>query len=109
MRIETLGVYSWTTEFWDITFHATGHRCSTKIWYLGNTVEESLAIAKWIDVNAPGSYVDWYEYDHPQLGKIEIGGPDFIRILSNPPLHMLKNEIAPHADFAIYQALMSPK
>jgi hypothetical protein len=100
---EHLGVFSWTTEFWDIVHAATGHRCSTKVWYLGFSVEEELAIAKWADANAPELYVPWRGFEHPQLGYVELGGPNHFKLLSNPPLHMLKQEVAPHADFAVYQ------
>jgi hypothetical protein len=51
---EHLGIFAWTTEFWDVIFHATGKRASTKIWYIGPTVEENLAICKWSDEHAPG-------------------------------------------------------
>lgn len=104
---EHLGIFSWTTEFWDIIHAATGKRANTKIWYVGPTVEEELAIAKWADEHAPGSYHDWVEYDHPQLGKIEIGGPDNFNLFTNPPHHMLKEEVKNHALFAIYQVLVS--
>lgn len=61
--------------------------------YLGPTVEEELAIAAWADANAPGSYVSWYPYTHPQLGEVELGGADGFRLLSNPPAHLLKAEV----------------
>lgn len=104
-----LGVFSWTTEFWDIIYAATGEHADTKIWYFGPTAKQQLAIAKWADINAPGSYVHWYKYQHPQLGEVELGGPDFFRLESNPPSHLLKSVVAPHAKFAVYQALLSPK
>ena len=97
------GVYSWTTEFWDPIYAATGHRASTKVWYLGPTVEESLALAAWADVNAPDLYVAWREVQHPQLGTVELGGPNEFKLVTNPPPHLIKKEVAPHADFAIYQ------
>jgi hypothetical protein len=100
---EHLGVFSWTTEFWDVIYAATGHRASTKIWYHGPTVEEQLAIAKWADVNAPDLYKNWTHFDHPQLGDIEIGGPNEFSLVTNPPLHLLKAEVVPHAQFAVHQ------
>lgn len=106
---EHLGIYSWTTEFWDVIFHATGKRASTKIWYLGPSVEEEFAICKWADEHAPGLYVHWYAFMHPQLGEIEIGGCDSFRLSSNPPLHMLREEVKGHAAFAVFQAMLSPK
>jgi hypothetical protein len=72
-------------------------------------VEEELAIAKWADVHSPGSYVHWYPFMHPQLGSIELGGPDNFRLKMNPPAHMLLNEVTPHAEFALRHAMLSPK
>src|SRR4051794_1297119 len=46
---EHLGVFAWTTEFWDVIFAATGERGSTDIWYVGPTPEQELAIARWSD------------------------------------------------------------
>lgn len=107
--VDHMGVFSWTTEFWDIIYAATGEHADTKIWYFGPTVKQQLAIAKWADINAPGSYVHWYKYQHPQLGEVELGGPDMFRLETNPPAHLLKSIVAPHAKFAVYQAMLSPK
>ena len=106
---EHLGVFGWTTEFWDVIAMATGERAATEIWYVGPTTEQELAVATWADEHAPGLYVDWYSFDHPQLGAVEIGGPDWFHIWSNPPGGHLKAEVAPHAEFAVYQALASPR
>jgi hypothetical protein len=54
-------------------------------------------------------YVSWYPFTHPQLGNIEIGGVDEFRLVSNPPSKFLFAEVKGHADFAVYQALLSPK
>ncbi|MFZ9383148.1 MAG: M14 family metallopeptidase [Ilumatobacteraceae bacterium] len=106
---EHLGVISWTTEFWDVIHHATGERAHTFIWYEGPTTEQELAVAKWTDENAPGSYVPWRTFDHPDLGTVEIGGCDFFHTWTNPPLALLKKEVIPHAEFAVHQALASPR
>ena len=104
---EHLGLFGWTTEFWDVIFAATGERGSTDIWYLGPTVEQELAIARWSDQY--GEYVvAWYPFDHPQLGPVEIGGLDWFHVASNPPLPLLAEEVRPHAEFAVYQALAAP-
>ena len=104
-----LGVISWTTEFWDAIYAATGDHSPTDIWYVGPTPEQELAVCRWTDTNAPGSYSHWYPFDHPQLGKIELGGADTFRTWGNAPLSHLRNEVAPHAKFAVYQALASPR
>jgi hypothetical protein len=105
---EHLGVFGWTTEFWDVVAAATDHRSSTKIWYLGPTDEEALAVLRWCDEHAPGGYVDWYPFDHPDLGPVELGGWPDVGVWTNPPLARLRDEVAPHAAFAVAQALASP-
>ena len=105
---EHLGVYGWTTEFWDAIAAATGKRSSTDIWYVGPSTEESLAVAKWSDQYGE-YYVPWTPFDHPQLGAVEIGGVDWFRIWTNAPSALLETEVAPHAAFAVHQALASPR
>jgi len=104
-----LGLFSWTTEFWDVIHHATGERASTHFWFEGPTVEQELAVARWSDEHAPGGYVGWTAFEHPQLGPVEIGGADDFALWTNAPPSMLAAEVRPHADFAIHQALASPR
>jgi hypothetical protein len=54
-------------------------------------------------------YVDWYPFEHPQLGAVELGGWDVVRFWFNPPLSRLEQEVTPHADFALFLALVSPR
>lgn len=106
---EHLGVYGWTTEFWDIVHAATGTKQSTHFWYTGPTIDEAIAVLRWCDDNNPAGHVDWYEFDHPQLGPLEIGGWNTLSTWTNPPLHLLRDEVAKHAQFAVFQALTSPR
>ena len=104
---EHLGVFGWTTEFWDVQHAATGERASTDVWMVGLTPEQEVAVARWSDQY--GEYVvPWRPFDHPQLGPVEIGGLDWFRVVSNPPLPLLVDEIRPHAEFAVFQALAAP-
>jgi hypothetical protein len=106
---EHLAVYGWTTEFWDVVQQATGTKQSTHFWYTGPTPDEALAVLRWCDEHNPEGHVEWYTFEHPQLGTVELGGWNELSTWTNPPLHMLRDEIAPHADFAIHQALCSPR
>jgi zinc carboxypeptidase len=106
---EHLGVYGWTTEFWDVVAAATGERSHTDIWVTGPTPAQELGVLRWADEHHPGElYVDWRPFDHPQLGPIEIGGWDWLVSWTNPPGSRLQDEVAPHADFAVFQALAAP-
>jgi hypothetical protein len=111
---EHLGIYGWTTEFWDIVHAATGEKQSTHFWFLGPTDEQALAVLRWLDLQPPPEYrrdagfVDWYPFEHPQLGAVELGGWNILRSWFNPPAHLVRAEVAQHADFAIHQALAAP-
>ncbi len=105
---EHLGVFSWTTEFWDIIHAATGEKQSNHFWYTGPTDDQALAVLRWCDEHQPDGHVDWVPFDHPQLGPVEIGGWNGLITWTNPTGERLRDEVAAHADFAIHQALCSP-
>ena len=71
---EHLGVLSWMTEFWDARWHATGIGSFADVWTVGPTVEQDLPVCPWSDAHTPGGYIRLYEHDHPQLGRIKLGG-----------------------------------
>ena len=106
---EHLGVFSWTTEFWDIVQAATGEKQPTHFWYTGPSDDQALAVLRWCDEHQPGGHVDWTSFDHPQLGAVEIGGWNGLVTWANPTGDRLRDEVAPHADFAVHQALCSPQ
>ncbi|MCY7300054.1 MAG: hypothetical protein LH616_12690, partial [Ilumatobacteraceae bacterium] len=106
---EHLGVYGWTTEFWDVIQHATGTKGGNHIWYTGPTDAEERAVYDWTVANHPEMYADWTPFDHPQLGAVEIGGWNEVFLWSNAPGSLLRAEVQPHAEFAVYQALCSPR
>jgi len=113
---EHLGVFGWTTEFWDPIEAATGHRMSTHHWYEGPSDDDALAVLRWFDEqaaeheisHAAEPFVDWYQFDHPQLGGVELGGWNHLHSWTNPPCHRLAAEVEGHAEFAIAQALAAP-
>ncbi len=103
-----LGVYAWTTEFWN-ALHAAGLDDAHPLeWYRTHPLDEELQLLAWVDENVPGGYVDWYEYEHPQLGRVELGGWHSELVFRNPPVHLLEAEIRPHSQLAVRTALSSP-
>ncbi|MFT5025896.1 MAG: hypothetical protein ACI9CV_000648, partial [Ilumatobacter sp.] len=109
---EQLGVYGWTTEFWDLVYVATGDKISTHFWYTGPTDDQAIAALHWLDTQ-PGDaltagFVDWYPFDHPQLGPVELGGWNDLYSWGNPPKHLLADEVDGHGAFAVVQALSAP-
>ncbi len=106
---EHLGVFGWTTEFWDVVHAATGVKQSTYFWYTGPTEVEELAVLRWADEHHPEMFVSWYPFTHPQLGDVELGGWNEMWSWANPPMARLRGEVQGHADFAIHQALAAPE
>jgi murein tripeptide amidase MpaA len=104
-----LGVHAWTTEFWS-PMRAAGITDYKFIdWWSDHPLEDDLKMLAWADEVAPGEgYVDWYPYEHPDLGPVELGGWNDDLIIRNPPRHLLAAEVEPHADFAIWHLMISP-
>jgi hypothetical protein len=42
----------------------------------------------------PGVTTPWQRFDHPQLGEVELGGFDYMRVVRNPPVDLLADECA---------------
>jgi murein tripeptide amidase MpaA len=109
------GVFAWTCELWSLLRNAgiemeKDRKPNAYIdWYKGHPVEDDLKLIQWSDAQTQGqAYVTWYAFDHPQLGKVELGGWNNDVSWRNPPMHLLEKEIAPHADYIVFQALLSP-
>ena len=105
-----IGVHAWTTEFWSPQQQIGLKDYHLIEWMRDHPIEDDLKLLKWSDevLNRKG-YVDWYPFEHPQLGHVELGGWDGMYCWSNPPAQFLEKEITPHADFAIFHLLISPK
>ena len=107
---EYLGVYGWTTEIWSVQRQAGITDYKFMDWFREHPVEDEIKIMKWNDEMLEGKgYIDWYEFDHPQLGNVELGGWETFHTWRNPPLKLLENEVAPLSDFALYSCLVSPR
>lgn len=105
---EHLGVFGWTTEFWDVIKAATGVKQSTHFWFTGPTETEEVAVLRWSEQRHPEMFVPWYPFQHPQLGAVELGGWNEFCTWTNPPLALVADEVQGHADFAVFQALAAP-
>jgi murein tripeptide amidase MpaA len=104
-----LGVFSWTTELWSPQREAgiEDHRYIE--WLRDHPPEDDLKLLRWSDEQLDGKgYVDWYPFEHDQLGQVELGGWDLMYCWANAPPQFLEREIAPHSELAIWQLLVSP-
>ncbi len=105
-----LGIYSWVTEFWSPQREAGIEGYGYIDWLRDHPVEDDLKLLRWSDEALGGAgYVSWYPFDHPQLGPVELGGWNTFSCWANVPLHLLEQEVAPHTDWAIWHALVSPR
>ena len=105
-----VGVFSWTVEFWSPMKQAGIEKFKFIDWYREHPIEDDLKMLKWNDEVLKGKgYVDWYAYQHAQLGKVELGGWDFLHMWTNPPLEFLEKEISPFPDWIVWHALISPR
>ena len=103
-----LGIYAWVTEFWSPQRAAGLSDYHFIDWLRDHSPEDDLAVLKLADEIGEG-YVEWYPFEHPQLGAVELGGWDLVRFWYNPPLSKLEEEVRPHADFALFLALVAPR
>ncbi len=91
------GVFTYTIELWDLPTAAGIKDRKWMDWFRDHPHEEDLQILKWSDEHAgPDAYLPWQPFDHPQLGKIELGGWNYMYTWRNPPLSRLEAEIKNH-------------
>jgi murein tripeptide amidase MpaA len=105
-----LGIYGWGVELWSPQRQAGIEEYKFIDWYREHDVEDDLKMLRWSDETLEGKgYVDWYPFEHPQLGPIELGGWDRQYAFRNPPPQFLEQEIAPFADWLVWHLLISPR
>jgi murein tripeptide amidase MpaA len=107
---EHRGIFSWTIELWSPQRHAGIENFKFIEWYREHPIEDDFKMLKWNDEVLKGKgFVDWHTYEHPQLGKVELGGWDSLHMWTNVPLEFLEKEISPFPDWIVWHALISPK
>ncbi len=105
-----VGLFAWTVEIWSPQRQAGIKDYKFIDWYREHPFEDDCKMLKWSDEVLGGKgYVNWYSFDHPQLGAVELGGWDRMYAFRNPPPEFLRQEIAPFADWLIWHLLISPR
>jgi murein tripeptide amidase MpaA len=105
-----LGLFAWTVEIWSPQRQAGIEEYKFIEWYREHPLEDDLKMLKWSDEVLGGKgYVDWYPFEHPQLGQVELGGWDEMYAFRNPPSEFLEKEIAPFAEWLVWHLLISPR
>ncbi len=99
------GIVAYTTELWDM---AT--RSGVKMWPRVKKSDEEqemdfVKMLKWCDQELGGKgFVNWHEFGHPQLGRVEIGGWKFKFVVQNAPPRFLPGECNKIAEWFIRSA-----
>jgi murein tripeptide amidase MpaA len=92
---EHQGIFGWTVEVWSPQRQAGITDYKYIDWYREHPLEDDLKLLRWSDEKLGGKgYINWYPFDHPQLGRVELGGWDAMYAWSNPPPEFLEKEIA---------------
>ena len=93
-----LGILSFTVELWDLRRRA-GARGYGEIGMrrmMALTVEERLEderkVMGYVARNIPDGFTPWTSFDHPDFGRVELGGLDPKFVLQNPPPALLDEE-----------------
>lgn len=103
------GIYAFTIELWDLPTEAGIKDIKWIEWWRDHPHSEDVQILKWIDQHGESdSYLEWKTFNHPQLGKVELGGWNTIHTWSNPPIDYVESEVSRHFPFILSLAEMLP-
>jgi murein tripeptide amidase MpaA len=107
---EHLGILSWVVEIWAPMREAGIEGYKYIDWFRDHPADDDLRLLHWSDTTLDGlAHIPWRPFDHPQLGKVEIGGWNRFHAFSNPPPQFLERELARFPRWLVWQALISPK
>ena len=107
---EHLGSLFWTVEIWAPNKEAGITEYDWIHWYREHPPEDDLKLLRWSDTQCGGqAHVDWYAFQHPQLGAVELGGWDRLNYWRNPPPHLREREAARFPAWLSQIALSLPK
>ncbi len=107
---DSYGVFAFTIEFWSAA-KAAGVEVKDFIEFIRRPPEDAqLKMLAWNDRELDGEgFVDWRPFDHPQLGRVEIGGWKTKFTTQNPPPKFLEAECGALTRFALSNAEAAPR
>ncbi len=100
---QTMGILAYTVELWDLM----GKTSTPTDWE--NLKDESIEVKiekyfsqiEWASIHAKEDVRIWQEFDHPQFGKVEIGGINHKFVQQNPPTSFLLEEVEKATKFSL--------
>ena len=82
---DEFGIITFSTELWNPQLTA-GIENPAKYQIGARSTEADLKLLQYNDTHLGGEgFVEWREFDHPQLGRVEIGGWTHMYTFRNPP------------------------
>lgn len=107
---DQFGVISYTVELWDVADEAGVKKKRLVEWFQEHPIEDDQTVLKWIDEHVgPEGFINWYPYQHPQLGPVELGGWNTLYTWRNPPKSFMGSEAAKHVPFALALGELLPR
>lgn len=104
------GLLAWTVELWSPHRQAGIEMDRFIDWYREHAEEDDHKLLQWSDQQLQGKgFVDWYQFNHPQLGNVELGGWNALFSLWNPPPDQLQSEIDRLPQWLLWHTLITPK
>ncbi|MBK9121729.1 MAG: peptidase M14 [Chloroflexi bacterium] len=82
---DEMGIITFSTELWNPEL-AAGIADPAKYQVRARSLDDEIALLTYNDEHLGGrGFVNWTPFDHPQLGKVEIGGWTHMFTFRNPP------------------------
>lgn len=107
---DQLGALFWTVELWAPNREAGISGYDWNAWYREHPPEDDIRLLAWSDRDCGGkAHVDWYPFEHPQLGAVELGGWDRMNYWRNPPPELREREAARFPQWLTTLALSLPR
>ena len=104
------GVFAYTIEFWSLARNAGIEVDDFIEIFRRPSEEQQLKMLAWNDRELDGEgFAPWTEFDHPQLGRVEVGGWKTKFTFQNPPPKFLEAECRKLTDFALSHASCAPR
>lgn len=107
------GIMSYAVELWDLQGRAGIPRRDLKQQLNlseDQREEDDVKILAFIDKELAGEgFHPWREFNHPQLGRVELGGPDPKFMRQNAPPRLLGQECHKNAVFSVMLAETMPR
>jgi hypothetical protein len=105
------GALGYVIELWDLFKRMGLERPPKFVQYYERFSRQDLVKLAWWDrdENNGRAFPPWRPFDHPQLGRVEIGGIDPRFGIWNPPQHELANVCRTQAQVFLHVAALAPR